>query len=57
MIKDIRPGLKNINVVFMVLEKGTMTLTKVRKLQAHTINKFKNKIIFFRKVEKFELLK
>lgn len=38
MIKDIRPGLKNINVVFMVLEKGTMTLTKVRKLQVHTIN-------------------
>lgn len=28
MIKDIRPGLKNINVVFIVLEVGTMTLTK-----------------------------
>lgn len=44
MIKDIRPGLKNINVVFMVLEKGTMTLTKVRKV-VHTINSYK--IIFF----------
>lgn len=28
MIKDIRPSLKNINVVFIVLEVGTMTLTK-----------------------------
>lgn len=28
MIKDIRPGLKNINVVFIVLEVGAVTLTK-----------------------------
>ncbi|XP_063705409.1 SOSS complex subunit B homolog [Culicoides brevitarsis] len=28
LIKDIRPGLKNINVLFMVLEKKTMSLTK-----------------------------
>lgn len=27
-IKDIRPGLKNINVVFIVLEVGPATLTK-----------------------------
>lgn len=27
-IKDIRPGLKNINVVFIVLEVGPVTLTK-----------------------------
>lgn len=27
-IKDIRPGLKNINVVFIVLEVGVATLTK-----------------------------
>lgn len=27
-IKDIRPGLKNINVVFIVLEVGNATLTK-----------------------------
>lgn len=28
MIKDIRPGLKNINVQFIVLEVGAITLTK-----------------------------
>ncbi|XP_021932128.1 SOSS complex subunit B homolog [Zootermopsis nevadensis] len=28
MIKDIRPGLKNINVVFIVLEVGHPTVTK-----------------------------
>lgn len=28
LIKDIRPGLKNINVVFIVLEVGPATLTK-----------------------------
>lgn len=28
LIKDLRPGLKNINVVFIVLEVGAATLTK-----------------------------
>lgn len=27
-IKDVRPGLKNINVVFIILEVGPVTLTK-----------------------------
>lgn len=27
-IKDIKPGLKNINVVFIVLEVGAVTVTK-----------------------------
>ncbi|KAL1518029.1 hypothetical protein ABEB36_001715 [Hypothenemus hampei] len=28
LIKDMRPGLKNINVIFIVLEVGPVTLTK-----------------------------
>jgi len=27
-IKDIKPGLKNINVIFIVLEVGVATVTK-----------------------------
>lgn len=31
LIKDIRPGLKNINVIFIVLEIGMPTITKEKR--------------------------
>lgn len=43
MIKDIRPGQKNINVVFIVLEVSHPTITK----ESREVRTFKGEISIF----------